>query len=64
VELFRGDKERGTLAPDAAWWNFSTSQIGSLLLFSLGAFVLIREWRKFAVRPKLEVPTGAPAATA
>jgi phosphatidylglycerol:prolipoprotein diacylglycerol transferase len=64
VELFRGDKERGTLDPNASWWNLSTGQIGGLLLFCLGAFILVREWRKFAARPKVEVPSGAPATAA
>ena len=62
VELFRGDVERGTLhgalesnglswlsekVPLEAWYNISTSQFGSIALFSLGAFLLIRQFRSF-----------------
>jgi phosphatidylglycerol:prolipoprotein diacylglycerol transferase len=70
VELFRGDGERGTIhgyidaIPRDAWWNISTSQFGSILLFSLGAFILIREWRKFAARPKPELTPAAREAAA
>jgi phosphatidylglycerol:prolipoprotein diacylglycerol transferase len=70
VELFRGDGERGTIhgwldaIPRDAWWNISTSQFGSLVLFSLGAFVLVREWRKYAARPKVELTPAAQSAAA
>jgi phosphatidylglycerol:prolipoprotein diacylglycerol transferase len=70
VELFRGDGERGTIhgwvdaIPRDAWWNISTSQFGSIMIFSLGAFVLIHQWRKYAARPKVELPSGAPATAA
>lgn len=62
VELFRGDTERGTLhgwlqshdfawladkVPLEAWYNISTSQAGSLALFTLGAVVLVRQWRAY-----------------
>jgi phosphatidylglycerol:prolipoprotein diacylglycerol transferase len=48
VELFRGDFERGTLhkligaVPIDAWWNISTSQFISLVMFSLGVTLLVR----------------------
>jgi phosphatidylglycerol:prolipoprotein diacylglycerol transferase len=48
VELFRGDFERGTLhklidaVPLDAWWNISTSQFISLVMFSLGVTLLVR----------------------
>lgn len=48
VELFRGDFERGTLhklidqVPLDAWWNISTSQFISLVMFALGVTLLVR----------------------
>ncbi|HTS81911.1 MAG TPA: prolipoprotein diacylglyceryl transferase [Myxococcaceae bacterium] len=48
VELFRGDFERGTLhklveqIPLDAWWNISTSQLISLVMFALGVTLLVR----------------------
>jgi prolipoprotein diacylglyceryl transferase len=57
VELFRGDLERGTLhgllnqwgfsslaekVSTEAWYNLSTSQFISLCLFSLGAWLLVK----------------------
>lgn len=48
VELFRGDFERGTLhklidqVPLEAWWNISTSQLISLVMFALGVALLVR----------------------
>ncbi len=48
VELFRGDLERGTLhgwidqVPLDAWWNISTSQLISLVMFVLGVSLLVR----------------------
>jgi phosphatidylglycerol:prolipoprotein diacylglycerol transferase len=65
VELFRGDGERGTIhgylsfIPRDAWYNISTSQAGSIGIFALGAFILIREWRKYLNRPRLELPAQA-----
>jgi phosphatidylglycerol:prolipoprotein diacylglycerol transferase len=71
VELFRGDVERGTLngllrsvgaeslasrVPLEAWWNISTSQFISLVLFCLGLGLLVR---RAARVPAL--PTGAGA---
>jgi len=48
VEMFRGDFERGTLhqvidqVPLDAWWNISTSQLISLVMFALGVTLLVR----------------------
>jgi phosphatidylglycerol---prolipoprotein diacylglyceryl transferase len=48
VEMFRGDFERGTLhklidqVPIDAWWNVSTSQLISLVMFALGVTLLVR----------------------
>jgi phosphatidylglycerol:prolipoprotein diacylglycerol transferase len=62
VELFRGDFERGTLhklidqVPLDAWWNISTSQFISLVMFALGVTLLVR--RSSASR---EVPTASGA---
>ena len=48
VELYRGDFERGTLhklidqVPLEAWWNISTSQLISLVMFALGVALLVR----------------------
>ena len=48
VELYRGDFERGTLhklvdqIPLDAWWNISTSQLISLVMFVLGVALLVR----------------------
>jgi phosphatidylglycerol:prolipoprotein diacylglycerol transferase len=50
VELFRGDAERGTLhklidqVPLDAWWNISTSQFISLVMFALGVTLLVRRF--------------------
>lgn len=65
VELFRGDGERGTIhgwfdfIPRDAWYNISTSQFGSLCIFTLGAWLLISQWRKYAARPKADLPGEA-----
>jgi phosphatidylglycerol---prolipoprotein diacylglyceryl transferase len=70
VELFRGDGERGTIhgwvdaIPREAWWNISTSQFGSICIFSLGAWLLYTQYRKYASRPKLELPTANDARSA
>jgi phosphatidylglycerol:prolipoprotein diacylglycerol transferase len=62
VELFRGDFERGTLhklidqVPLDAWWNISTSQFISLVMFALGVTLLVR--RSSATR-ELPTPSGA-----
>lgn len=70
VEVFRGDGERGTIhgwvdaIPREAWWNISTSQFGSLCIFSLGAWLLVTQYRKYAARPKLDLPTANEARSA
>jgi len=62
VELFRGDFERGTLhqlieqVPLDAWWNISTSQLISLVMFALGLTLLVR--RPFGSR---ELPSTSGA---
>ena len=54
VELFRGDGERGTIhgwfdfIPREAWWNISTSQVGSMFLFGLGVWILVTQYQKYA----------------
>lgn len=70
VELFRGDRERGTLngllkgegltalaslVPDTAWYNISTSQFISLVMFSLGAFIVANGLRLRSKEPKLDL---------
>lgn len=70
VELFRGDRERGTLngllksngldalasvVPDTAWYNISISQFISLVMFSLGAFILVSGLRSRAAQPKVDL---------
>ncbi len=56
VELFRGDLERGTLhglissVPTDAWYNISTSQFISLLMFSFGAWLLATNLKQVAAR--------------
>lgn len=77
VELFRGDLERGTLhgllesldahawaarvAPDA-WYNISTSQFISLVMFAVGATLMVRGLR--SVRPLPQVSGEAVPASA
>ncbi len=70
VELFRGDLERGTLhgllasrgmtaladlVPVGAWYNISTSQFISLCMFSLGTWLLAKNFRLLAKQPPLDV---------
>ncbi|MEW5742264.1 MAG: prolipoprotein diacylglyceryl transferase [Myxococcota bacterium] len=61
VELFRGDLERGTLhglissVPFDAWYNISTSQFISIAMFSLGAYVLVRNLRAVNAQPKVDL---------
>ena len=70
VELFRGDRERGTLngllksngldalasvVPDTAWYNISISQFISLVMFSLGAFIVVHGLRRRAAEPKADL---------
>ena len=65
VELFRGDFERGTLhqlidqVPLDAWWNISTSQFISLVMFALGVTLLVR--RSSATRELPSAPGAQPA---
>jgi len=65
VELFRGDFERGTLhqlidqVPLDAWWNISTSQFISLVMFALGVTLLVR--RSSATRELRSTPGAQPA---
>ena len=65
VELFRGDFERGTLhklidqVPLDAWWNVSTSQFISLVMFGLGVTLLVR--RSSATRELPSAPGAQPA---
>jgi phosphatidylglycerol:prolipoprotein diacylglycerol transferase len=64
VEVFRGDGERGTIhgwfdfIPRESWYNISTSQVGSICIFALGAWLLWTQYRKYAARPKLELPAA------
>jgi phosphatidylglycerol:prolipoprotein diacylglycerol transferase len=67
VELFRGDLERGTIhgllekaglgaaVPDTAWYNISTSQLGSVFIFLGGALVLQRSWQAWRAQPGSDV---------
>lgn len=61
VELFRGDLERGTLhglipsVPTGAWYNVSTSQFISLAMFSLGAWLLVKNFKALAAQPKVDL---------
>ena len=65
VEMFRGDFERGTLhqvidqVPLDAWWNISTSQFISLVMFALGVTLLVR--RSSATRELPSTPGAQPA---
>lgn len=69
VELFRGDVERGTLhgflaghfpalasaVPEAAWYNLSISQFISLLMLSLGSWLLVKNLREVAHTPRVDL---------
>jgi phosphatidylglycerol:prolipoprotein diacylglycerol transferase len=61
VELFRGDLERGTIhglidsIPTGAWYNISTSQFISLVMFSFGAYLLGKNLRTVNSRPAIDV---------
>jgi phosphatidylglycerol:prolipoprotein diacylglycerol transferase len=70
VELFRGDSERGTLNgklrewgmdalaalfPAQAWYNISTGQFVSMLMFALGAYILVSGFRGLANEPKVDI---------
>ena len=62
VELFRGDEERGRIlgwlssVPRSAWYNISTSQFVSILIFATGAAI----WARYGRRT--EMPMDAVAA--
>lgn len=77
VELFRGDRERGTLngllksngldalasvVPDTAWYNISISQFISIVMFSLGASIIIIGLRYRAAQPKADLTALTAAA--
>jgi len=70
VELLRGDSERGTLNgklvewgwdnlaalfPPQAWYNISTGQFVSILLFALGAYIVVAGFRAKAAQPKVDL---------
>jgi phosphatidylglycerol:prolipoprotein diacylglycerol transferase len=61
VELFRGDLERGTIhglidsVPTGVWYNISTSQFISLVMFSFGAYLLGKNLRTVSARPAIDV---------
>lgn len=61
VELFRGDLERGTLhglinsVPTDVWWNISTSQFISLVMFSFGAYLLVKNLREVRAQPPVDL---------
>jgi phosphatidylglycerol---prolipoprotein diacylglyceryl transferase len=70
VELLRGDSERGTLQgkllewgydgvaalfPAQAWYNISTGQFVSILLLSLGGFIVFAGFRAHAAQPKADL---------
>ncbi len=61
VELFRGDLERGTLhglinsVPTGAWYNISTSQFISLVMFSFGAYLLVQGFKGVKARGAVDV---------
>jgi phosphatidylglycerol---prolipoprotein diacylglyceryl transferase len=75
VETFRGDLERGTLhglldslglvdvaakVPLESWYNLSTSQFISLVLFAAGATLMVRGRR--GLHPLPPMPVALPAA--
>ena len=69
VETFRGDVERGTLhgllasrfpaladwVPASAWYNLSISQFISILMASLGAWLLASNLRRVARQPPVDL---------
>ena len=69
VEMFRGDLERGTLrgllldylpslaaaVPVRAWYNLSTSQFISLVMLSLGSWLLITNLRQVASKQPVDL---------
>ena len=71
VEMFRGDVERGTLhgfmvtylpnlasaVPVGAWYNLSISQFISLVMLSLGSWLLAKNLREVAQKPRVDLRT-------
>lgn len=61
VELFRGDLERGTLhglvksIPTDAWYNISISQFISMAMFSLGAWLLVKNFKAIKAQPPVDL---------
>ncbi len=61
VELFRGDLERGTIhglvpsIPSGAWYNISTSQFISIVMFSFGAWLLVTNFRAIKAQPPVDL---------
>lgn len=61
VELFRGDLERGTIhglipsIPTGVWYNISISQFISVVMFSLGTYLLATNLRAVKARPAIDV---------
>jgi phosphatidylglycerol:prolipoprotein diacylglycerol transferase len=61
VELFRGDRERGTIhglissIPADAWYNISTSQFISIAMFSFGSYLLVKNLRDLKARPQVDL---------
>jgi phosphatidylglycerol---prolipoprotein diacylglyceryl transferase len=70
VELFRGDSERGTLngllksngfdalagmVPLGTWYNISISQFISIVMFSLGAFIIARGLKSMQAQPRVDL---------
>jgi phosphatidylglycerol:prolipoprotein diacylglycerol transferase len=63
VELFRGDLERGTIhglipsIPTGVWYNISISQFISMVMFSLGTYLLATNLRAVNARPAIDLGT-------
>lgn len=69
VEMFRGDVERGTLhgfvvahlpsmanaVPVNAWYNLSISQFISIVMLSLGSWVLAKNFREVSHKPRVDL---------
>ena len=61
VELFRGDLERGTIhglipsIPTGVWYNISISQFISIVMFSLGTYLLATRLREVKARPPVDL---------
>jgi phosphatidylglycerol---prolipoprotein diacylglyceryl transferase len=61
VELFRGDLERGTIhglipsIPTGVWYNISISQFISMVMFSFGAYLLVKNLRELRAQPQIDL---------